>query len=108
MVSAVVLVVGGDRAPHGLDALAARLGASVEWVEGTTRKVESAARRVQGGSVAALVVLDGYLAHRTFGVLLAVARGTGTPFAYAGRGSKAAVAAAGEAVAAALGARRVA
>jgi hypothetical protein len=104
----VVLVVGGDRSPHGIDALSIRLGADVEWVEGTTRKVEQAARRVQAGSVRALVVLDGYLAHRTFGALLAVSRATGTPFAYAGRGGKAAVAAAGEALAGSLGVRSVA
>ncbi len=106
--SGVVLIVGGDRAPHGLDALSARLGASVEWVEGSTRKVEQAERRVRAGSVAALLVLDGYLAHRTFGALLAAARASGTPLAYAGRGSKAAVAAAGEVVERALAARRVA
>lgn len=103
-----MLIVGGDRAPHGIDALAARFGLPVEWVEGTTRKVEQAERRVRSGSVAALVVLDGYLSHRTFGTLLAASRATGTPFAYAGRGGKAAVAAAGEALAAPLAARRVA
>jgi len=105
-VGASVLIVGGDRAPHGLDALAARLGLPVEWVEGTTRKVEQAERRVRSGSAAAVVVLDGYLSHRTFGALLAASRAMGTPFAYAGRGGKAAVAAAGEALAACLGARR--
>ena len=106
--SAVVLVVGGDRAPHGLEALAARLGLPVEWVEGTTRKVEQAERRVRSGSVAAIVVLDGYLSHRMFQALLDASRATGTPFAYAGRGGKASVAAAGEALAASLGARSVA
>lgn len=99
-----VLIVGGDRSPHGLDGLADRFGLPVEWVEGATRKVEQAERRVRSGSVAALVVLDGYLSHRTFGALLAASRATATPFAYAGRGGKAAVAAAGEA----LAARRVA
>lgn len=106
--SGSVLVVGGDRAPHGLDALGVQLGAPIEWIEGTTRKVEQAERRIRAGSVAALLVLDGYLAHRTYGALLAAARASNTPLAYAGRGSKAAVAAAGEAVARALASRRVA
>ena len=99
-----VLIVGGDRAPHGLDALTSRLGAEVEWIEGTTRKVEQAERRVRAGSVGGVIVLDGYLAHRTFGALLAVSRATGTPFAYGGRGGKSALALAGEALAGPLGA----
>lgn len=103
-----LLIVGADRAPHGIDALAERFGLTAEWVEGTTRKVEQAERRVRSGSVAALVVLDGYLSHRTFGALLAASRATGTPFAYGGRGGKAALAAAGDALAGSLGARSVA
>ena len=46
--------------------------------------------------------------HRQFDALLGASRATGVPFAYGGRGGKGALAAAGEALAAALAARRVA
>jgi len=105
---APVLVVGADRAPHGLDTLEARLGAPVEWIEGATRTVDQAERRVRAGSVAGLIVLDGYMPHRLFDALLAASRATGVPFAYGGKGGKGALAGAGEALAAALAARRVA
>lgn len=106
--TAVVLVVGADRAPHGLADLGERLGAEVEWIDGATRTVEKAARRVRGGTVAAVVVLDGYMPHRHFVVLLAAARLANVPVAYGGRGGKGALGAAGDALAAALQASRVA
>jgi hypothetical protein len=103
-----VLIVGADRAPRGLDTLAERLGLPVEWIEGSTRTVNQAERRIRGGTVAGLIVLDGYMPHRMFDALLAASRATGVPFAYGGRGGKGALATAAEALATALAARRVA
>lgn len=103
---ALVLVIGSDRAPHGLSALEERLGVWVEWIEGSTRTVDQAVRRIRSASVAGLIVLDGFMPHRLFGVLLTASREAGVPLAYAGRGGKAALAAAGRALAAALAARR--
>ena len=103
-----VLVVGAEQEPHGLKALGERLNAAVEWTKGTTRMVSQAERRVRAGTVAGLIVLDGFMPHRMFDTLLAASRTAAVPFAYGGRGGKGALTAAGDALAAVMAARRVA
>jgi hypothetical protein len=104
----VLLVIGADREPHGLDALGKRFGLEVEWIDGSTRMIDKAERRIRAGSVSGIIVLDGYMPHRHFVPLLAASRATGVPLAYGGRGGKGALGTAADALAPGLAARRVA
>lgn len=100
--SATVVIVGADRAPHGVSEIGKRLGREVEWIDGSTRTVEKVERRIRNGSVGGVIVLEGFMPHRHFVNILAAARAAYVPFAYGGRGGKAALVGAADTLATAL------
>jgi hypothetical protein len=86
----IVLVGGVGRPSSALSGAADRL----EWID-TTRQgtvaIGNLTQRIRSGRVAALVLLEAHLGHRHSEPLISAARDVGIPFAYAGKGGRAAL-----------------
>ncbi len=90
---APIVVVGGVPRRERASALPASVGERLEWID-TTRQgtvaIGNLTQRIRSGRVAALVLLEGLVGHRHSEPLVSAAREVGLPFAYAGKGGRAA------------------
>jgi hypothetical protein len=85
-------VFGGVRKATKSSWLGERVDFEVEWIDTSPSSTSSTTvleRRIRDGRIAALVVLDGLVGHKHVEPLIAAARQTSVPVAYAGRGGTA-------------------
>jgi hypothetical protein len=89
-----VVIVGGVVKADKLDRLRRRTGLPVEWVpveHGGTQAIGSLERRIRGGRIAALVVLQDLMGHKHFEPLVVAARQVGMPWVFGGKAGKASI-----------------
>lgn len=84
-----VVVVGGPPPREKLERLAPKLGFELEWIaaeKASAKAVRALEGRILDGRVAAIVLLDGFIAHSQSEPLVRAARQTATPLAYGDKG----------------------
>jgi hypothetical protein len=100
-----IVVIGALSGRDRSGALPSELAAEVEWID-TERDgahaVGNLPQRVRQGRVAAVVILDRVVQHKHTDPVLAAARDSNVPFAFAGQGGKASLVRAIEQIEAAL------
>ncbi len=88
-----IVVVGGVPKRERAATLSPGVAERLEWID-TTRQgtvaIGNLTQRIRGGRVAGLVLLEGLVGHRHSEPLVSAAREVGVPFAYAGKGGRAA------------------
>lgn len=78
-----LVLVGGIPVPNKIASISDRFGLNVEWVQVYRDKGDAAAiARVSNGTVAAVVILEKFLGHKTSEALVGVCKAQGIPFAF--------------------------
>lgn len=90
-----LVVVGGVSKRERLHEWPERLRSALEWIDTTrqgTHAIGNLEKRIRERRLAALIVLEGVIAHRHSDPLIAAARQVALPHAYAGKGGRASLA----------------
>lgn len=91
---APLVIVGGVIKPEKVNELPVALQASLEWIDTTrqgTHAIGNLEQRIRDHRVGALLILEGLVSHRHSEPLISAARRAKLPFAYAGKGGRAAM-----------------